>query len=135
MDPVGSYCRLNLSTLLYIQGRDDRDLEKLDRAVRVLEGVKIPDEDIKKNLESILKFRAELRFSKADSHAATSDQKNAFIGRVVVISGLTSKPELNGECANIESFLPSTGRYCVRLLSKRKASCISIRKENFELVH
>ena len=48
-------------------------------------------------------------------------------GQSVTITGLTSKPELNGQQATIQSFDPTSGRYTVLVNSTR----IKIKPSNF----
>ena len=57
-----------------------------------------------------------------------------MIGRVVKICGLVSKPELNGTLGHVISFVESSGRYNVRLLSDRSGTMPSLKAENIEVV-
>ena len=51
------------------------------------------------------------------------------------IRGLVSKPELNGTFGTVVSFVESSGRYNVQLLSARTATMPSLKFENIEAVN
>jgi hypothetical protein len=55
-----------------------------------------------------------------------------FIGRVVRLFGLVSKPDLNDTYGNVESYVQSTNRYSVKLLNDR-TNC-SLKSDNFKVI-
>ena len=69
--------------------------------------------------------------SEDDTQAPTPDQDTRLLtGSIVVISGLSSKPELNGKSAKVKGYITASGRYSVVPVGLESA--IGIKRANLK---